>query len=241
MIKYVLAALLFCGPALSQEKIVLTTANTVTFRGAVDGDSIIKAQLELVDKVLIRGKAGYPIYLVMDSPGGSIYAGEAFIEFAKSIQNMETITIFAASMASAIVQAMPGKRHILGSGIMMFHRAQGQFQGYFETGEVESQLKLWKEIVLTMENRNSARLNIPLKDYKEKVAIEWWALGRGAIEQKMADRLVDIICSPALINETETSTQSMGIFAIETTYSQCPIFRVPLPEKKEEGRIKRIK
>lgn len=233
MLKYITFILLCCTSAFA-ENISLTTANTVTFRGPVDGTSITKAQLELVQQVKTRGKSNYPIYLVMDSPGGSIYAGEAFIEFTKTIQNLQTISIFAASMASAIVEALPGTRNVTPTGILMFHRAQGSFQGFFETGEIESELKLWKEIVLDMETTNAARLQLPIKDYKEKVAIEWWGYGRGAVEDKMADKLTTVTCSAELIDATEIVTQDMGFFgALVQTYSKCPLIRAPLPKEGE--------
>lgn len=213
--------------------ITLTPANTVLFRGEVDGNSTIKAQLKLVDKVVQRGKAQYPIYLVLDSPGGSIYAGQSFIEFAKTLQNVHTVSIFAASMAAGFVEALPGRRYITENGILMFHRAKGSFEGQFEEGEVESQLQLWKEIVLQMESKNANRVGLSLQAYKAKVANEWWMTGPSAVRQKAADEVVDIVCNKALIDERETLDEIIFIFRVKRTYSGCPLFRSAL--KTESG------
>lgn len=228
-------AMLIAVPTMASPKIVLTTANTVTFRGVVDGTSITKAQLKLVDLVKLRGKAKYPIYLVLDSPGGSIVAGQAFIEFAKNIPNLETITIFSASMAAGIVEALPGKRNITENGILMFHRASGGFEGQFEEGELESQLSLWKKIVRSMEQKNADRLGITLADYKARIVNEWWLFGSQAVLEKGMDQTVDLVCSQALIDERESVHQQVFIFTIESEFSGCPLFRAPLSKQKSRA------
>ena len=228
------AALLLSSPALAaNQNIVLGTANTITFRGPVDGSSITRAQLKLVELVKARGSKKYPLYLVLDSPGGSIIAGLAFEDFAKTIPNLHTITIFSASMAAGFVEALPGRRYILDTGILMFHRAKGGFEGQFEEGEVESQLKLWKEIVLKMENDSASRIGIPLSEYKAKVINEWWLFGASAVVQKAADEVVSITCTQDLIDEREIITQRMFIFVSTSEYSGCPLFRAPLPSKSK--------
>lgn len=227
MLKFILACLLWAVPALSAEKIVLTTYNTVNFRGVVDGISITKAQYDLVKQVKLRGNKNYPIYLVFDSPGGSIVAGQAFIEFVKSIKNLHTISVFAASMASGIVEAIPGKRYVLGTGVMMFHRAYGSFEGQFETGELESQIKLWKEIVLSMEVINAERMGISIADYKAKVANEWWAYGINAVTEGMADSVANVTCTPNLIDLNDIVLSADLFGESKLTYSGCPLFRVP--------------
>ncbi|MEZ0209219.1 MAG: ATP-dependent Clp protease proteolytic subunit, partial [Candidatus Paceibacterota bacterium] len=136
----VIGLLIIMAAAISnaQEIVKLGTANTVNFRGVVNDEMAQGAALELLRLNKLRGDKDYPIYIVMDTPGGNIDSGEAFIEIAKSIPNVKTITLFAASMGSAVVEALPGERLILDSGILMFHRAKGQVGGQFETGELES-------------------------------------------------------------------------------------------------------
>jgi ATP-dependent protease ClpP protease subunit len=124
--KIILSALVLCFGLIANAKTIqLNTTNTVNFRGPVEWDSVTKVKMELYKKLKERGKKHYPIYIVLDSPGGSIAAGEAFIEFAKMYSNVHTISIFSASMASAIVEALPGKRYVLSTGVFMFHRARG--------------------------------------------------------------------------------------------------------------------
>lgn len=234
MKRILLTALLLLSLNSHAESIILTTANTVTFRGVVAGGTVSQAMLQLTDLAKIRGKANYPIYLVLDSPGGSIMEGLDFIEYAKTLPNIHTITIFSASMASAIVEALPGKRYITNTGILMFHRAKGSVEGQFEEGELESELAFFKSIVLGMETTNSARIGITVQEYKAKVVNEWWLYGKQAIDQGAADSVVSIICSTQLV-ESRAVTLFETIFgAFKVTYSGCPLFRAPLPQEKEE-------
>jgi ATP-dependent protease ClpP protease subunit len=228
MNKIILAiALLFSLPTYAED-VVLTTTNTVTIRGEISGVSVTKAMAELAYQNIRRGRAPYKIYLVLDSPGGSIYAGDAFIQFAKTIRDLETVTIFSASMAAGIVQALPGRRLVTENGILMFHRASGSFEGQFEDGEVESQLRLWKAIVRAMEVKNSTRMGMSLEEYKQKSKDEYWLYGTENVTSKAADAQVDIKCSRALIEQTENVVVE-SFFGVSTIkFSACPLFRSPI-------------
>lgn len=217
------------------ETINLGTANTVTIRGEINGSSMAQAMLDLAKLDEARGAKEYTIYIALDSPGGSILDGNDFIDFAKTVKNVKTITLFAASMASHIAQALPGERLITERGEQMFHRAAGGFQGQFEEGEVETRLLAAKKLVRYMEAINAARMGISLKEYKAKVVNELWLTGLDAIEANVVDRSVDIKCSHALIKQkSEVIVESFfGSFSV--TYSSCPLMKQPLPEKKKES------
>lgn len=223
--KVFLAIMLLCGTMFAKN-IELTPDNIVVFRNEVSDDSVSKAQLDLAKKVAKRGTKTYTIYLVLDTPGGSISAGLNFIEFAKTVPNLETVTLFAASMGSAIVEALPGKRNIIDSGILMFHRAAGGVSGQFEDGELESRLAFYKKWVRNMENVNANRLNITLDAYKAKVKDEYWVSGKDAVTDKAADEVVSIVCSESLLDTHTTETfVFMGMFEIQVKFNGCPLIK----------------
>jgi|WetSurMetagenome_2_1015567.scaffolds.fasta_scaffold281785_1 ATP-dependent protease ClpP protease subunit len=212
---------------LANTNIKLSKDNFVILRQEVTEQSISKLELELTDKVAKRGNKDYPIYLLLDSPGGSIDAGLSFIEFAKTIPNLHTITIFAASMASGIVESLPGTRNIINSGILMFHRAKGGVQGQFEDGELESRLGIYKRIVVNLlEQTNADRLKLSLTEYKSKVKDELWIGGFEAVEQKAADTKVNIECSSELVTDKQIETFLIGgLFPVKVAFSGCPLVR----------------
>lgn len=235
--KKMLLALALALPSFAgAESIILTPANTVNFRGEVNDSSAQAAQTKLMELNRKRGAAKYPIYLVLDSPGGSISAGNDFIDYARTIRDVKTVTLFAASMASAIAEALPGERLITETGTMMFHRASVGLQGQISEGEVESRLAYIKSIVGVLEKRNADRLKIPLADYKARVVNEWWEIGSGAVSANMADRVVSLNCAQSLIDAREESFAQVFIFITKVTYSGCPLFRSPINESEDENK-----
>jgi ATP-dependent protease ClpP protease subunit len=195
----------------------LNLKNTVTLRGEVNDNSILDLQDKLALLDAERDSEDYPIYLVIDSRGGSIQAGLNFIEFAKTIKNLHTINLYAASMASAIQQALPGKRIGLENSVSMFHRPSGEFKGQFGEGEVESKLQFSKDRAAIFESINAARMQLSLADYKAKVVKEYWVVGAENLKQHIVDEIDSIRCDNALIKATEDLE--------EVRFSSCPLFR----------------
>ncbi len=227
MSKIALALCLFLCPFAYSEQLKLTPANTVLIRGEINDASVSKAMndLSVLNK---KRQLGSTIYLVLDTPGGDIESGETLISYLKSVPKVSTVTIFAASMGSAIVEALPGTRYITDDGTLMFHRAKAGLSGQIEMGEVESRLTWIKSIVLRMEKRNAKRMNMSLQAYKAKVKDEYWLDSGQSIATNAADKVVDIVCSQSLIEATdELHIESMfGSYTV--SFSQCPLFRFPL-------------
>jgi len=230
-----LLAISLAATAAEMPAITLTPSNSVTLRGEITQESVDKAVTEVL---LLDSKRTFttPIYLVLDSPGGDISAGESLIEALKTVQNLNTVTIFAASMASAIVEALPGRRYIIESGMLMFHRARGGFQGQFETGELETRLTMAKQEVLRLERRNAKRLGLKLEEYKAKIQNEMWIQAENSIEQKAADKIVALKCSRDLLKVSETMTMNLGIFSIKFKVSKCPLIKSGTPDTDEDAK-----
>lgn len=216
------------GQARQNPRVVLTTNNTVLIRGEITADSIQAAQFELAKLVILRALGNQTIYLVFDSPGGDVEAGIQLIEFAKTISNLETVTIFAASMAADTVESLPGKRLITNNGNLMFHRAKGGFQGQFEVGEVESRLEMAKRLVLGLELQNARRMGISLLEYKARSKDEYWLDADNSIKNKAADKIVDIVCSKELVDKRIKMDYDTMFGSFSLVFSGCPTFRSPI-------------
>lgn len=225
MFKLLITMLLACSFA-AATTLQLNNDNNVNLRGEVNDESVNKWQMQLSELNAKRGNKGYPIYLSIDSGGGSIEGGLAFIEYAKTISNLHTITLFGASMASGIQQALPGKRYVLGTSITMFHRAKGGFQGQFGEGEVESRLNMAKDMVNLLEQANASRMKMSIADYKKAVQNElWFAGGSKNVIGNAADELVSLVCSNELIQSSTIESFQVFIFSISVRFSNCPLFR----------------
>jgi ATP-dependent protease ClpP protease subunit len=215
-------------------QIFLGVDNSVTLRGPIDDASVLAVMLKLAVLNAKRGLNNYSLYLVLDSPGGGIDAGDTFIQYAKTIRNLHTITIASASMAAGIVGALPGNRYITDNGLLMFHRARGGVQGQIEEGEVETRLAMIKKLVLRMEYRNANRMRLSISDYKKAVKDELWLSAADAVSSGAADRVVDLRCTEELINKRESVSLQVFIFNFKLEFSACPLFRNPLPMQKKE-------
>jgi ATP-dependent protease ClpP protease subunit len=213
----------------------LTPENSVLIRGEISDESVEQAMSSLRSAVTKRGPLDYTIYLVLDSPGGSIDAGNAFIEYAKSINNLKTVTFFAASMASAIVQALPGERLIIETGTLMFHRARGGFQGQFETGEVESRLDWAKQTVRLLERINADRMKMSIPKYKALVVNELWLFGSMAVKRNGADEVVTVTCSDVLANTVVTTVMNSFFGPIRLNTSACPLSKMATPASETDA------
>ena len=195
----------------------MTEENTLLFKGAIKDSSVAKFGTRLL-KMSSAARSDATFYIVLDSPGGSIYAGLSLISLIESIpQKVHCVAIFAASMAHAVLQACPGKRYLsTNNGVVMIHRAKGMFMGQFNDGEVESQLRLWRNIVSTMEVRNAKRMNYSMKEYRKRSKDEWWCSNKNCLKERFVDEIVRMKCSKYLIREKIRLNKHYY-------YSACPL------------------
>lgn len=177
--------------------ITLEKHNTVVLRGSINFRSASDVSIQLLRKA--NNPNTETVYLVLDSGGGSIVAGNSIIATMKSIQKpIVCVAIFAASMAHGILQNCT-LRYVTENGVSMIHRARGGFQGYFNDGEVESQLKLWKAIVTKMEKTNAKRMKLEYEEYKKLAANEFWCTGEECVKSNFVSYIVDLRCSAELL------------------------------------------
>lgn len=202
--------------------ITLEKGNTVIFRGEVNGQTVAKAQTEILN--LVRSvPANKPIFLVLDTPGGSVFAGLDFIDFIKGLgRKIHTITIFAASMGFQFVQNLDN-RYISPNGVLMSHRASGGVKGQFD-GEIEQRYKLIKNVIDRLDAIASKRLNLGVKEYKELIKDEFWVNGFNSLKSSSADEIVLLKCGESLQG---TSTQIVRTFfgSANVRVSNCPLIR----------------
>lgn len=232
MKKFLLALMLSIACfAVSAKEIKLTADNTAVLRSDFNSSSVteLKQQLLSLDANL---KSGYPIYLVLYTPGGSIQKGLELFEFVKGLNRpVHTITIFAASMGFQTVQSL-GQRYILKYGVLMSHKARGGFQGEFGGGlsQLDSRYGLWLRRVDMLDKVTVARTNKKqtLKSYRAAYDNELWLNGPEAVEKGYADEVVTVSCDTTLTGKTVDQVFDLGFFRIVATFSGCPIITSPM-------------
>lgn len=236
-------SLMLASPAQAKSELPvlkLTKDNTAVLFGVVDSQSVsnVMQQIQKLDSSL---KSGYPINLVLYTPGGSIQDGLELIEYLKSVNRpINTVTVFAASMGFQIAQNL-GKRYILQNGVLMSHKAAGGFEGEFGDGnsQIDSRYGLWMDRVREMDQQTVSRTNgkQTLKSYRDAYQNELWLTGTKAVGGGYADTVVSAACDKSLAGTRQEHIDIMG-FGINIVYSECPLntnplsFEVELPTNK---------
>jgi len=205
------------------EPITLGLMNTVYISGDIDQSTVRRAQTKFLSILERKKDKLAPIYLVVDSQGGSVGHSTDLVRFFNSFSNLRliTITLRAASSAALLVQALQYPRYILADSMLMFHRAYLSFDGQFETGELESRLEHAKRFVRYFENIIADRIGITLEEYKQKILYEWHLFGQDIVDNNAADKIVEIRCTPNLI---AASHIEHGLLTAKEVF-ECPLLR----------------
>lgn len=223
MIKFLF--LLLCGSAMAgNTKILLTENNSIVFNQAVSAEYSSKKLLEVMQKSVKTS----PLYLVLDTPGGSVIAGLNFIDAVKALGvPVHTITVFAASMGYQFVQEL-GNRYVTPSGILMSHRgAISGISGQIP-GELNSRINHIQVILDGMSERASTRLKISKKDYDAAIVNELWTSGAGAVLGGHADSVADVKCDKELMKGTYSDQVRTLFGTVNLTFSKCPLISAPI-------------
>jgi ATP-dependent Clp protease, protease subunit len=217
-------------PAMAQKTptVNLTTDNTIVLNGPVNDASVRKVQMD-AKRLDASLDSNYPLFLILNTPGGSIQSGLELIEFLQSLNRpVHTITIFSASMGWQIAQHLNG-RLIINYGVLMSHRAFGGFRGEFP-GQLDSRLEFWKRRVYEMDqvtvNRTKGKQT--MESYQAAMANELWIGGQDAVEMGYADRVVRMRCSKELSNQLETVAVRTFFGSINLVFSGCPTVTGPV-------------
>lgn len=208
-----------------QKTITLTKDNTLHLRSAFNSKSV-SSLMEDATEMDSTLESGYPLYLVLYTPGGSIQAGLELFDFLDGLNRpVHTITMFAASMGFQTVQHL-GSRYITRYGVLMAHKARGGFSGEFGGGlsQLDSRYGMWLRRVNMMDKQTVKRTDgkLDLKKFQGLYDNELWLNGSEAVGLGLADEVVTVKCDSTLSGIKEESF-NFGFFSVTVVFSQCPV------------------
>ena len=231
--KFLFVLLLSISSAYAKD-IVLTSDNTVSLRGPVTGESVGEVMLEL--KTLSeRGEDSKPIYLVLNTPGGSVFAGLDLMQYMNTLRRpVHVVANFAASMGFHILQTSK-IRYVTKYGTVMSHRASGGFDGDIPQ-QVNSRLNHIVDLTTQMDKQVVSRTKgkISLKAYQELIRDEYWAVGSSSIKDGFADEIAILSCDATLDGKVSKIINA-GFFIAEVEISKCPLLTQVTVKKPEES------
>lgn len=232
--RYLLIALLVCActsaenkalnPANKNPILTLSEKNTVVLNMPIMGGIAAAVSKELLEKS-DELKTGEPIYLVLDTPGGSVDDGLKIIEVAKSLPRpVHTVSLFNASMGFIISQNL-GDRYVISSSTMMSHRATvGNITGTFP-GSFISRVQATAAQLMKINSDVAERAGMSLEQYMGMIANELWMNTDDAVKYKFADKVVTLRCDKSLRGPGSPRELDLGLFSVRVRFNKCPLVK----------------
>lgn len=177
-------------------------------------DEVADANMSVLSeslKSMTKTPSSNPVFLVIDSPGGSVDAGMNFINTmraAKEARNVKVtcvITSRAYSMA-AIIAAACHKTYILPTADMMFHNVTYGVRG--TPALIKSRTTHMESYIKELEALIASQLGMPLSTYEALTRDELWLTARQAAAKGFVDGIVQTFfytATPPVIKENPFS------------------------------------
>lgn len=135
---------------------------------------------------------GEEVYLLIDSPGGSVITGGAIISAMEaSPVPVHTVCLQLCASMGAMIHQYGVKRYTVNRSLLMFHDAAGGFQGPFQ--QVVSRVNMINRFVNKMFAHVAKRTGQSYKDFMQKIGPEIWVDGEDAVAQKYSDGLINVV------------------------------------------------
>ena len=135
---------------------------------------------------------GEDVYLLIDSPGGSVVTGGAIISAMEaSPVPVHTVCLQLCASMGAMIHQYGVNRYTVNRSLLMFHDASGGFQGPFQ--QVVSRMNMINRFVNKMFAHVAKRTGQQYKDFMAKIGPEIWVDGEDAVAQKYSDSIVNVI------------------------------------------------
>jgi ATP-dependent Clp protease protease subunit len=206
-----------------QPTITLTESNHVMLDGPVDEASVTALLVEL-SKLLLARKGNSPIYVVLNTPGGSVDAGHRAYEFIKGYKGIHTVTINGYSMGAILAQLVPGKRYMVETGTMMFHRMTMGVPGRGTPDQMATRVAKAAEMERSVEVKVALRTGKPVAELRALFNAELYLSAAAAVQGNFADEVIILKCSKELIDKKVSKLVEMPFMPpMATEVSACPL------------------
>jgi len=169
-------------------KLNIDNDRTVVLNGVVK-ESNIKAIKEQIKGFIVTDPLK-PIFIIINSPGGSVTAGFDIINFIKSskIKTYCAIETQAFSMAAILAQYCTHTYVSKYAGIM-FHQPSYQVDG--SVSQINARVNFMNNLTKALETDLAKQMGISYKEYKNNIKEEWWMTAVEAAKLGIVDGVLN--------------------------------------------------
>lgn len=148
---------------------------------------------ELVAQIFERGQGTKPLYLLINSPGGSVLAGAMIISAMESSKvPIYTVCMEICASMAAMIFEHGTERYIVDRALLMFHPASTGGGGPEELDKTVSRLLTLQRYIGKMETHVAHRAGMSFERYKLLSGSELWIDGEDAVNGGFADKLISL-------------------------------------------------
>lgn len=160
----------------------------VYFLNEFSYESVSQAVSELKK---LEAQSSEPIYLLLDSPGGSVLDGGTLIsQMETSKAPVHTVCIRLCASMAAMTHSYGKQRYALDRAILMYHPASAGVQG-----QLPNMLSLLNTIQRYVDKMNAnlvSRSKMPKAEFDSLVAYELWIDSEDALKRGLIDGIVSL-------------------------------------------------
>jgi ATP-dependent Clp protease protease subunit len=207
--------------------VILLTNRFVDLSGTIAQGMITKAQNDLFD---LENQSNDPIWLRINSGGGSVEAGLILIDTIKALKSPVFCLVEskAYSMA-AIMLVFCDKKYAFEHATIMLHEASYGTMG--EDPSNRSRLDFLTRYLDRLHEEIATRIKRPHAEYRPMIRDGWWLLADEAVKAGIIDAIVTSITYREL---TPEQTEDKRTFNVQETDRVVPehLLREKIPKRK---------
>jgi len=205
--------------------IILSNNNFVSLVGPVTTnsvDDVIKSLNNRAVSEYIQDNKNINLYI--NSPGGSVFAGNHLVQYIKTLQDsnisVNCIAQNFMSMGFVIMQSCT-KRYVMFDSIGMQHQMSLGLKGNIEN--LRNHFRLIDRVNNILIDMEIKKIGIAKESYLLKILSDWWLYGEENVFESVADELITVRCTSMIYNEKVKKSESFLGFDFELEMNKCPI------------------
>ena len=205
--------------------IILGNNNFVSLVGPVTSnsvDDVIKSLNNRAVTEYIQDNKNINIYI--NSPGGSVFAGNHLVQYIKTLQDSNVSVNCIAqnfmSMGFIIMQSCT-RRYVMFDSIGMQHQMSLGLKGNLEN--LRNHFRLIDRVNNILIDMEIKKIGISKESYVAKILSDWWLYGEENVYESVADELITVRCTSMIYNEKVKKSESFLGFDFELEMNKCPI------------------